>query len=64
MYQNESNFFALVNVSNVEVGQHLYWSIFNYKIHGQVFIVSWLVIVALLVISFIGTKKLSRIPLK
>ena len=62
MYQNESNFFALVNISNVEVGQHLYWSIFNYKIHGQVFIVSWLVIVALLVISFIGTKKLSRIP--
>ena len=62
MYQNESNFFALVNVSNVEVGQHLYWSIFNYKIHGQVFIVSWFVILALLIISFAGTKKLSRIP--
>ena len=62
MYQNESNFFALVNVSNVEVGQHLYWSIFNYKIHGQVFIVSWFVILTLLIISFAGTKKLSRIP--
>lgn len=51
-----------MNLSAIEVGQHLYWNIGNYKIHGQVFIVSWIVISVLLAISFIGTRRLSRVP--
>nr|WCH57117.1 ATP synthase CF0 subunit IV [Hypnea musciformis] len=51
-------------VSGVEVGKHLYWEINNYKIHGQVFIVSWLVISVLLSLAFIGTRNLERIPKK
>lgn len=54
-----SSFF---NISTVEVGKHLYWQIGNYKIHGQVFIVSWIVILILLCISFIGTRSLQRVP--
>nr|YP_009392886.1 ATP synthase CF0 subunit IV [Caloglossa intermedia]ARW61448.1 ATP synthase CF0 subunit IV [Caloglossa intermedia] len=48
--------------SNVEVGKHLYWKIGSYSVHGQVFIVSWLVISVLLVISFAGTRSLKKIP--
>nr|QCI06159.1 ATP synthase CF0 subunit IV [Dicranema revolutum] len=51
-------------LSGVEVGKHLYWEIGEYKIHGQVFIVSWLVIATLITLSFIGTRNLCRIPKK
>ena len=63
MYQNSLSFFSYVNLSVVEVGSHLYWSINGYKVHGQVFIVSWIVIVILLTISFLSTRKMDRIPL-
>lgn len=54
-----SSFF---NISTIKVGKHLYWQIGNYKIHGQVFIVSWVVILTLLCISLIGTRSLQRVP--
>nr|ARW68702.1 ATP synthase CF0 subunit IV [Palisada sp.] len=63
MYQN--NYccsLKFINLSSVEVGKHLYWSIGNYSVHGQVFIVSWIVIFVLLTLSLLGTKKLNRIP--
>lgn len=53
-----------LNLSAVEVGKHLYWHLGSYKIHGQVFIVTWLVILTLLTIAFIGTRQLKRIPEK
>ena len=63
MYYTEiGNLLTYISVSGVEVGKHLYWSIGNYKLHGQVFIVSWLVIFVLVSISFYGTRKLDRIP--
>ncbi|WP_345187955.1 F0F1 ATP synthase subunit A, partial [Actinomadura verrucosospora] len=34
------------------------------QLHGQVFIVSWLVIATLLTLSFLGTRNLQRIPEK
>lgn len=49
-------------LSSVEVGKHLYWTIGNYNLHGQVFIVSWIVIVVLLSLAFAGTRNLQRIP--
>lgn len=62
MYQSGLNFISSLNISAVEVGKHLYWHIGNYKIHGQVFIVSWLVISVLLILAFWGTQSLTRIP--
>lgn len=50
------------NIASVEVGKHLYWHIGIYTVHGQVFIVSWLVILVLLVIALTGTRNLHRIP--
>ncbi len=61
----QDNNFSLIHffsLSAVEVGKHLYWTIGNYDIHGQVFIVSWMVIFVLLSLSFIGTRDLQRIP--
>lgn len=51
-----------INLASVEVGKHLYWHLGNYDIHGQVFIVSWLVISVLLILSILGTRNLNRIP--
>nr|YP_009745197.1 ATP synthase CF0 subunit IV [Halymenia maculata]QIG87207.1 ATP synthase CF0 subunit IV [Halymenia maculata] len=63
MYQKEvEEVSSFVAVSAVEVGKHLYWNIGSYKIHGQVFLVSWLVIAALLILAIIGTRNLDRIP--
>nr|YP_010850623.1 ATP synthase CF0 subunit IV [Lophurella hookeriana]WGH13358.1 ATP synthase CF0 subunit IV [Lophurella hookeriana] len=49
-------------ISSVEVGKHLYWKIGSYDIHGQVFIVSWIVIFVLILLSFAGTRNLQKIP--
>lgn len=63
MYQKEVEVISSYTaVSAVEVGKHLYWEIGGYKLHGQVFIVSWLVIIALLSLAFIGTRNLERVP--
>ena len=62
MHQNTLNILSNISISDIEVGEHLYWNIGGYKVHGQVFIVSWVVIAGLIAISFIGTKSLNRIP--
>nr|UAT97785.1 ATP synthase CFO A chain subunit IV [Ahnfeltia fastigiata] len=63
MYQKQFEVIpSFLNLSAVEVGKHLYWEIGSYKVHGQVFIVSWLVIGALLILAFAGTRNLGRIP--
>jgi F-type H+-transporting ATPase subunit a len=61
-YNNFVELSSYLEISAVEVGKHLYWTIGAYKIHGQVFIVIWLVMAVLLSISLVGTKNLSRIP--
>ncbi|GAP99016.1 F0F1 ATP synthase subunit A [Leptolyngbya sp. NIES-2104] len=49
-------------IANLEVGHHLYWEIGNLKIHGQVFIVSWIVIGLLVSASVLATRNPQRIP--
>ncbi len=63
-YKETKFFFPSIDIASVEVGKHLYWKVGNYDIHGQVFIVSWLVIFTLLIISILGTQKLQRVPNK
>nr|ARW63722.1 ATP synthase CF0 subunit IV [Chondria sp. (in: red algae)] len=63
MYQNNYYYcLDFLSLSSVEVGKHLYWNVGSYSIHGQVFIVSWIVIAILLIVSLIGTRNLDRIP--
>lgn len=61
---NNDYLWIFSNIASVEVGKHLYWQIGSYKIHGQVFLVAWLVIAILLAIAFSGTRVLKRIPSK
>lgn len=62
MYRNELNYMSSFNLATVEVGKHLYWHIGNYRFHGQVFIVSWIVIAVLLSVTFWTTRSLKRVP--
>jgi len=49
-------------LASLEVGQHLYWQVGNLKLHGQVFITSWIVIAILLAASLVATRNLQRVP--
>lgn len=51
-----------LTLSGVEVGVQYYWNIAGITLHGQVFLVSWFVIILLLIASFLGTKQLDQIP--
>lgn len=59
------SFLATPNVlplASLEVGQHFYWQLGGLKVHGQVFIVSWVVIGLLLLASIAATRNIQRIP--
>jgi F-type H+-transporting ATPase subunit a len=59
------NSFELQNLlpsAKLEVGHHLYWQIGGLKVHGQVFITSWIVIGLLLIASSAATRNVQRIP--
>jgi F-type H+-transporting ATPase subunit a len=65
MYLVESTiqkFNNLYQTSGVEVGQHLYWEIGGFQVHGQVLISSWVVISILFVFAFIGSRNLQTVP--
>jgi F-type H+-transporting ATPase subunit a len=54
--------FNSIPLAKLEVGHHLYWQVGNLKIHGQVFLTSWVVIGILLVASLAATRNIQRIP--
>jgi len=63
MYQNSLSVFdSFYSLSEVEVGKHLYWEVAGFQLHGQVFIVMWLVLAALLIFATIGTRDLKQTP--
>ena len=52
-------FFSL---AAVEVGAHLYWEIGGLVVHGQVMLVTWLVLAIILTLAILGTSKLEQVP--
>jgi F-type H+-transporting ATPase subunit a len=54
--------FTAFPLAELEVGKHFYWEIGNLKLHGQVFITSWIVIGLLLTASFLATRNIQRVP--
>jgi F-type H+-transporting ATPase subunit a len=52
----------MYSLAALEVGKHFYWHIGNLAIHGQVLIVSWVVIGVLVLASLIATRNLQRVP--
>jgi len=46
------------DVAEVSVGQHWYWQIGDYSVHGQVLVTSWIVLGLIAIICLLGTQKL------
>jgi len=55
-------FISLFDISEIEVGQHFYWYINGYPIHGQVIITTIFVFSIIAIISFLGNQNLKTIP--
>jgi len=49
---------AVFDLAEVSVGQHFYWSLGPYQVHGQVLITTWVVLGIIAVISFLGNSNL------
>jgi F-type H+-transporting ATPase subunit a len=45
------------DVAEVSVGQHWYWQVGSYSVHGQVLITSWIVLGAIAIIGLLGAPK-------
>nr|YP_009237966.1 ATP synthase CF0 A subunit [Pseudomuriella schumacherensis]AMO01392.1 ATP synthase CF0 A subunit [Pseudomuriella schumacherensis] len=52
----------LSEIAEVSVGQHFYWQIGDYQVHGQVLITSWVVLGIIFVLSFLGNSNLKQTP--
>ena len=53
---------TLIQIADLEVGKHFYWEIFGLSLHGQVFLVSWLVIFLVVGASLLGTSTITEVP--
>ena len=48
----------ILELSEVSVGQHLYWQIGGYEVHGQVLLTSWLVLGSIIILSLLANLNL------
>ena len=56
---NTINFLPL---AELEVGQHFYWELGSFKIHGQILLTSWFVIAVILLAAFVSSRNVQQIP--
>jgi F-type H+-transporting ATPase subunit a len=49
-------------IAEVSVGQHYYWQVGPYEVHGQVLLMSWFVLGVIFVLSFLGNRDLKSTP--
>merc|ERR1711975_172458 len=56
------NLFMFFSLAAVEVGTHLYWNIAGLTVHGQVLLITWLVIATILAIAILGTSNIEQVP--
>lgn len=61
LLESQNNVSSLL-ISDLEVGKHFYWEFNGYTVHGQVFLISWLVILLILIASFLGATNLTEVP--
>ena len=59
---NTFDFFSPSLLAELEVGKHYYWHIGGLSIHGQVFLTSWFVIGLLVIVAFLASRKVERVP--
>lgn len=56
----ETGLNTLYTISEVSVGQHFYWQLGSYQVHGQVLLTSWIVAFIIAVLAFLGNSKLQE----
>jgi len=52
----------LFELSEVSVGEHFYWEIGGYEVHGQVLLTSWFVLGTVILFGIIANKDLKPLP--
>lgn len=52
----------LLELAEVSVGQHYYWKVGEFELHGQVLITSWVVFAIIFILAFIGNSNLKQTP--
>nr|AYQ94747.1 ATP synthase CF0 A subunit [Elakatothrix viridis] len=52
----------LIDTAEVSVGQHYYWQIGDFEVHGQVLLTSWIVLGILIILSLLGNSNLKLTP--
>lgn len=60
-FYNNLNF-PLFDISEVSVGQHYYWYVAGYPVHGQVIITSLVVFFIIFTLSILGNRDLKETP--
>ena len=52
----------LYDISAVEIGQHFYWTLGGFQVHGQVLINSWIVLGLVIAFALVTTSELKPVP--
>ena len=52
----------IFDISEVAVGQHLYWQIGDYQVHGQVLITSWIILGSVIIFTLLANSDLKPLP--
>lgn len=52
----------LLEIAEISVGQHYYWELGGYQLHGQVLITSWVVLGIIAILAFLGNSNLKSTP--
>lgn len=53
-----------LELAEVSVGQHFYWQVGDFQVHGQVLMTSWVVLGIIFTLSFLGNSQLQSSPPK
>jgi F-type H+-transporting ATPase subunit a len=51
---------SVFDIAEVSVGQHYYWEIGGYSVHGQVLMTTWFVFLHCATIAFAGNSDLKQ----
>ena len=52
----------LLELAEVSVGQHYYWNVGDFELHGQVLMTSWVVFAIIAILAFVGNSNLKQTP--
>ena len=55
-------YIPLFDFIELSVGQHWYWTIIGFQIHGQVIITTWFVLAVIIIFSLRSNRDIKEIP--